>query len=182
MRSMLVLALVGCHVDEVPIEAPATPVPARTAPSVRVTLPDLRVEVDSFTEVELQQVSWHPGGMAAQAIGTIEDNLRWLLRGNHDETLAAWVEEHHDWKLAKIAVTACGKTRDAWLAVHEPESITCVMTATGDHPAYIPQRRAIGFEIRDHEPPIVGGYEIESDSPLAWQGLADRWLASIRCD
>jgi len=179
------LALGSCHYAAVdPPPSPAPPIPpidvALTEPQF---LPPLHLQMQTFALGAPDITTWTVDlpAVAQHGIQRGDDTLRWVLRG--DDTLAAFRAEHGDgWQLTRTTIPdVCGHTVPALIAERPARHITCVMTPTGNFPAYDPAMRILAFELEGHGVPVLARFELESDTPAAWQPAIDAMVTSLRC-
>jgi hypothetical protein len=182
MRFALALACAGCNHPAVPERHEAKPVvPVVVAWHTEAIRP-LQLVVDAFDAAPFEYTAWDRGGGAVgQTISRNDESARWLVRAARDERLANWLADHQDWRVASIRLEVCGDRVPGWTADHDAQDITCVMTATGNHPAHIPPRHAVAVEFEHAGNHVVASAEIESADVPAWQPVIDHFLRSIRC-
>lgn len=160
---------------------------------VRHAIPELHLALDTFTVDGISFTPWDGGGGVVGhgvRIGD-HDTLRWLIRATDDgkgesylaeptERIATFLEDHRDWVPHTEKRTVCGATVDVYVVEHAEEHITCVMTPTGNHPAWIPPRRAIAFALPGRS--AIASFEIEAAEIAAFQPTIDRIIASLDCN
>jgi hypothetical protein len=123
------------------------------------------------------------GGVAMQAVQRGEyDRARWLLRTAADESLDGFRDDHQSWTMSPGPwMSVCGQRVRSVVATHDAEDITCVMTPTGNHPAWIPPRRAVALELVHRGLHVVVSFESESKQPETWRAAEAAFFAALRC-
>jgi hypothetical protein len=168
------LLLFGCH-------APS-PSPSHPAWTWSTTpLPPLGLTVAAFPQLPVSQDRWPEGGVASQSVTREGDRVTWLLRAAPDERLDGFRDDHKDWAFSETTTRVCDQPVKRVVATHDAEQITCVITATGNHPAWIPPRRAVAIELRHRGRHVVVSFETEAADLAGWRPIEDEFFAALRC-
>jgi hypothetical protein len=192
MRVAVILILVACggaaerRVEPLssrtaaPAQGPGPTVPIEWTP-VRWT--GLGLGFASFRGVRVDRTPWKVGGAAMQGLQRGDDErVRWLLRTAPDESLDGFRADHQGWAFAAgPTVSVCGQDVATLVATHAAEDIVCVVTAEGNHPAWIPPRRAVAIQFTNRGMPVVASFEIQSRTIEGWRDLEAGFFASLQC-
>ena len=154
--------------------------------------PELGLAFASFRGIAVDRTPWATGGVAMQEVEAGEPGepgeprrqgrLRWMVRTAPDESLEGFRADHRTWTMTLgPIVSVCGQQIQSFVATHDAEDITCVMSETGNHPAWIPPRRAIAIQFTHRGLAVVASFEVESRDPEAWREVEGQFLGSLRC-
>jgi hypothetical protein len=144
----------------------------------------LGLEVDVPKGAELTEVAWDEGGgtvFGAHALGPNEV-VRFNVREGPGEDLEEFRRDHQGWTYEKVkAITVCNRPARLLRATHPEQNITCVMTPTGNHPAWIPPSVAVTLVFEHRGYPTRVTYEAESKRAAELDFIRARFLESVRC-
>jgi len=144
--------------------------------------PALGLGFASVPGTPVERTPWKIGGVALQAVQRGDERARWLVRTAPDESLDGFRADHSTWHMANgPTLSVCGQTVRAVVATHAAEDIACVMTATGNHPAWIAPRRAIAIQFINRGLPVVASFEVESRRVESWREIEAQFFASLHC-
>lgn len=164
--------------------APVPPPPSQVAIDLTAeTWPELGLGYATFKGLPSTRTPWPRGGVVQQGIlrGT-DERASWLIRIAPDESLATFRDEHRDWTVVATTATVCGRRVPAFTATRAAQHITCVITATGNHPAYDPPERVMAVQVAHHGMQLVATFDVESEHLDAWRYVEASLFASLRCD
>ncbi len=166
--------------------APVVDVPPAASvelPWVPQLWPDLGLGVATFASVPVARARWSPGGTVAQdATRGTDERFGWRIRTGPGESLDGFRADHQGWDFAgERRVEICGRQARLVRATRAAQDLVCVMTATGNHPAWIPPQRAVAIQLVHRELPVVITFEVESAHAEAWDRAEAEFLASVRC-
>jgi hypothetical protein len=180
MLKVYALAIGACGATRPAPEPPVAPVTV----DWKVARAKLGFELASIRDAPIAQHRWEVGGVITQR-AQIDDttSVHLMVRTGTGESLAGFRSDHeHDWKTTTgPAITVCGQPAIPIIATHAEEILTCVMTATGNHPGYIAPRRAVAVQFVHRGLPVVASFEVEAPQPASWNHAAAHFFDSLRC-
>ncbi|MBA3539763.1 MAG: hypothetical protein H0T79_09045 [Deltaproteobacteria bacterium] len=189
---VMVVIVLGCHgstrpdpcVEPIPL-GPAAPVVAPVSSIDVAWTPSssriLGLDLASFPDLAIEETRWPRGGVVAQAVTRAADRVHWLVRSAPDESFESFRYDHRDWQMTMSSTRVCGQQLAQLIATHAAQHLTCVMTTTGNHPAWIPPRRAVAVQFMNAGMPVVASFEVESEHVEAWLRAEAEFLAALRC-
>jgi hypothetical protein len=201
MRTTLAVSLVlaSCHAERVSVTS--DPAPPRVVvqedvgveasnPAVTIGFSQWKwkranIRLDIFEGTKAQETLWPRGGVlySGRLLDAKDERIELLVRAGDGVSLDEFRDDHKTWTLSKVqSVSVCGKPAQRLEATRPEQHITCVITATGNHPAWLPPALAIGVEFEHKGLPFHARVTIDARTPSDYRAAADHVLSSIVCD
>jgi hypothetical protein len=143
------------------------------------------LRLDVFDGAKPEETMWPKGGVlgVARVLDPNDERMDVLVRAGEGVSLDEFRDDHKSWKLsAETSVTVCGTPARRLEATRAEQNIACVITASGNHPAWLPPSLSIGIAFEHKGLPILARVTIDARTPNAYRSTAERIMRSIACD